>query len=222
MTKPAILVLDTETTGLDDPIGVVEIAWLKVDEDFGVVLDSEFSSLVNPEMPINCSAAGVHGVRECDIKKENPPTLAELPWPTDPVILVCHNVAFDRPLVEPYLNIVDELCTMRLARKTLPDSPDHKLQTLSCFCELSRELAHRALGDVLTVTWLLDYIAEGMEMSFDELMELSKQRFIFQQMPFGKHKGLNMQDVPKSYLGWLSKQDLDKDMRDTVNYWLRR
>lgn len=215
-----LLVLDTETTGLshaDDKI--VEVAWLELDEDIGVVLDSEFSTIVNPGIPINCAAAGVNQVYQEDIT-EDTPVLGDLDWPQGDIILVCHTVAFDRPFVEPYLNIVAEPCTMRLSRRLLPDAPDHKLQTLGCYCGLSREQAHRAMGDVLTTAWLLDYLVEGSGLNIEELVRYASQPYIFPRMPFGKHKGEMMEDVPRSYLGWLSKQDLDMDMRATVDKYL--
>jgi uncharacterized protein (DUF3820 family) len=39
-------------------------------------------------------------------------------------------------------------------------------------------------------------------------------------MPFGKHKGLKMEEVPADYLQWLAKTDLDGDLRYTVEYFL--
>jgi uncharacterized protein (DUF3820 family) len=39
-------------------------------------------------------------------------------------------------------------------------------------------------------------------------------------MPFGKHKGCDMQAVPIDYLEWLSRTDLDEDMEYTVRHYL--
>ena len=39
-------------------------------------------------------------------------------------------------------------------------------------------------------------------------------------MPFGKHKGLKMAEVPKDYLQWLSGTDLDEDLAYTVRHYL--
>jgi DNA polymerase III epsilon subunit-like protein len=150
MSDPKILVLDTETTGVEGEIGVVEIAWVELDpDDLSFIPDTEHLHLTNPLMPINCGAAGVHGIRDEDIT-DDLPTLADLEWPEGEVVLVCHNVKFDRPLVEEYLNIAGSLCTYLLSVRSLPDAPDHKLPTLGCYCDLPRNLAHRALGDVRT------------------------------------------------------------------------
>lgn len=37
-------------------------------------------------------------------------------------------------------------------------------------------------------------------------------------MPFGKHKGLSMMEVPASYLDWLIDQDWIKDWPAVKNY----
>ena len=40
-------------------------------------------------------------------------------------------------------------------------------------------------------------------------------------MPFGKHKGQKMDQVPTDYLNWLKKTDIDEDLAYTVQYHLR-
>jgi uncharacterized protein (DUF3820 family) len=39
-------------------------------------------------------------------------------------------------------------------------------------------------------------------------------------MPFGKHKGLKLNEIPVDYLGWLSGTDFDEDMAYTVKHYL--
>lgn len=220
---PTWLVADVETTGLDPTVDkIVEIAWVEMDEDLGFVPDSEFSSLINPERSVSCVAAGVNGIRDSVIEAENPPTIDEITFPSGEVILICHNLKFDYEFLKPYMNIVDGMCTYVLSRRLLPDAPEHKLQTLSCYCDLPYQLAHRAIGDARTTGLLLEYLCEGCEYSLEQMLEYYHSRFLFTRMPFGKHKGEMMKDVPRSYLGWLSQQDLDVDTRATVDYWLRR
>ncbi len=221
MTDQIILVLDTETTGLKDPIGIVSIAWWEIDNQANI-LDTgvSYSGKVFTDIPISPSASGTHGLVQSDL--EGAPVLEELPWPDSEVLLVCHNTAFDRPLVEEYLNIGAELCTLRLARKLLPDAPDHKLSTLEYYCELPSASKHEALPDIITTIDLLKYMVEGSGMSVTQLMEYNNKPTIFKTMPWGKHKGVLMKEVPKSYLTWLDKKDLDIDMRATVNKFLGR
>ena len=40
------------------------------------------------------------------------------------------------------------------------------------------------------------------------------------RMPFGKHKGLKMEEVPLDYLQWLSGTDLEEDLRYTIEQYL--
>jgi exodeoxyribonuclease X len=205
------LILDTETTGLVAP-RACEIAWIEVDQGLEVL--SEFSSLVNPEVPIGCGASGCHGIRDEDVQAS--PTMEELPFPEGPVCLIAHNVSFDYPIVKPYINIVKKCDSLVLAKRMLPNSPDHKLQTLACYCELQRSLSHRAIYDCRHVLGLLEYLMEGSGYSLIELIDFANTAKLLSHMPFGKHKGLKMSDVPSSYLKWLAGQDPDLDMAFTL------
>ena len=40
------------------------------------------------------------------------------------------------------------------------------------------------------------------------------------RMPFGKHKGLKITEVPKDFLQWLPSTDLDEDLAYTVGHYL--
>jgi uncharacterized protein (DUF3820 family) len=43
------------------------------------------------------------------------------------------------------------------------------------------------------------------------------------RMPFGKHKGEPMADVPRSYLGWMQRSmDLDQDLAHTIKTILNK
>lgn len=42
------------------------------------------------------------------------------------------------------------------------------------------------------------------------------------KMPFGKHRGVPMQDVPASYLHWLWSNGLKDDKRSEVADYIRR
>lgn len=216
---PEILVLDTETTGLEDP-GLAEIGWSILEEDLGVV--SEFSSLVKADKPMEAGASAINGITGEMLV--DAPDIGELPWPGGEVVLVCHHVAFDRPIVEPHLNIVAELCTLRLARRLLPDAPDHKLGTLHAYCGLEPSLAHRAHLDVRMVIGILDYMMEGLAeaghpMTIWEVIQWMSTPMKFTRMPFGKFRGDPVDRVPYAYLKWLKAQDgLDPDMRLTLRH----
>jgi len=216
---PRYLVLDTETTGLVDP-GVAEIGWSEIEEDLNVV--SEFSSIVNPMKPMEPGASAVNAIT--DEMLVDAPKIHELPWIDGEVVLICHNTKFDRPLVEPYMNIVDEICTMRLARRLLPNAESHKLSVLNAYCELPPSLGHRANLDVRMVIGILDYMIEGLalsghNMTLLEIVEWLKVPRRFKTMPYGKFRGTPIDKVSWSYLRWLKAQSgHDPDMELTLSH----
>lgn len=214
MSQQHILVLDTETTGLVDPINIVEVSWCEIDEELSIL--GEFSSLVKAPTPITCSASGVNGVRDEDLVNE--PTIDQIPFPDGDIVIIGHNVSFDYPLVEPYMNIVGQICTLILARRLLPDAPDYRLGTLSCYCGLPRQLNHRALGDVRDCLGLLDFMMREHRMNLQEVYDYVNTPMRLKTMPFGKHKGLPIEQVPLGYIQWLlgSNERLDQDLRYTI------
>lgn len=218
-----ILVADVETTGLEEPINIVEVAWVEILKDLSVVPGSEFSSVVHPQDHINCSAAGVHGIRDSFFEESNDfMFLQDIPWPEEEVLVIAHNSKFDVPILSKHMNIVDEMCTLVLSRRLLPNAPDHKLSTLACYCDFPNRLSHRAGEDVKDCLDLLRYMAEGTGWDFDRLLKFYKTPQQVKVMPWGKHKGLPIEEVPKSYLAWASEQDLDPDMRYTIDLMLKR
>lgn len=224
MNKPNILVIDAETTGLVEPIGLVEASWafVRYNEEYNeYTLDEESSHTftTNPCRSINCAASAKHGIRDEDVT-DDLPKIEDLPFPKEPCIFVAHNTPFDRPIFEPYLNVVDELCTLVLSRRLIHGPDNHQLATLACYCGLSRQISHRASGDVVHCAELLIWLLTKTGWTIDQMLAFYKQPWVCKFMPWGKHAGELMTDVPKSYLGWLSRQDLDRDMRTTVNYHL--
>jgi exodeoxyribonuclease X len=52
------------------------------------------------------------------------------------------------------------------------------------------------------------------------MIEVSKNPVLYRRMPFGKHKGLKMEEVPVDYLQWLAGTDLEEDLRYTIERYL--
>ncbi len=55
----------------------------------------------------------------------------------------------------------------------------------------------------------------------DKMIDISNKPVLIRRMPFGKHKGMKMEEVPADYLQWLSTTDLEGDLRYTVDYYMR-
>jgi exodeoxyribonuclease X len=52
------------------------------------------------------------------------------------------------------------------------------------------------------------------------MIEVSKNPVLYRRMPFGKHKGMKMEEVPLDYLQWLAGTDLEEDLRYTIERYL--
>ena len=52
------------------------------------------------------------------------------------------------------------------------------------------------------------------------MLEISSKPSLIKRMPFGKHQGVKMDEIPVDYQQWLSTTDLDEDMKFTVNHYL--
>jgi DNA polymerase-3 subunit epsilon len=217
-----LFICDTETNGLEPPIQVVEVAW-KLLREVGYnefIVEQEFDSLVDiGDYEMNPEASAINGIRKEQLI--GCPKLAELPWPTEEVIFVSHNVPFDRPLLASYLNIIDELCTLQMSRRLLPAAPRHKLDVLKEWLEFPQSVAHRAISDVDTATRLLFYMEEGYGEGMKGLLNYSKRPFTHKVMPWGKHAGKKFSEIPVGYMGWLNELELDRDMRLTVDKYFR-
>jgi len=210
------LIADTETTGLTAPIKVVELGWILVDEELNVI--EEFDSLINPERDIEPDASGIHNIRAKQVVDS--PKIEEIDFPDGEICLICHRVDFDSPLLSPHMDVVAEADTLVLARRMLPDSPNHKLGTLSAYCNLPDQLAHRALGDCRTVLNLIDYLMEGSGMNLIQLINYSNTPIKLEYINFGKHRGIPFDEVPSGYMKWLkSLRDLDIDMKYTLGFY---
>lgn len=216
-----IIVGDVETSGLDQDAGIVEIAWTEVDEHFNV-LDSK-SSLIDPQVRISPAASGVHGITDKDV--EFAPTIAQFmemtgyPFEEGEIILVAHNAPFDSRFFKPLINnFAGTLCTLKMARLIYPESDDHKLQTLRYYLGLGGGDAHSAAGDVEVAVNLLRRMCIDTDCSLFDLFERSKHPVMIDLMPFGKHKGTPLTELPKGYVKWLMGLDsLDENLRWSLN-----
>lgn len=213
-------VLDTETAGLDG--GVCDLALVKVDYDLNVLWEVE--SLIDPERPISPSASGIHHITDDMVQFE--PTLSEFmglhshPFKEGPMLFIGHNVKFDlRMLKDELPESYCELCTLKLARMLWPEAPDHKLQTLRYMFKLDAGTAHRAMGDVITCLNLIRMVAHEHDTDLQGVYEMARKPMpLSTKMPFGKHKGVPLSDVPKSYVRWLlDSAEIDPDLREALS-----
>ena len=181
-------VVDVETTGGSPQRGhrITEFAAVRV-RGTGEVVE-EFSTLVNPLRPIPRFITALTGI--------DPAMVAAAPRFEDiaervrrvlaGAVFVAHNAAFDRRFVEMELACTGQallgrtLCTVRLARRTVPEVTHRSLDALSYFFGLENEARHRALGDARVTAAilrrLLDRVEERDVCRWHELERLLRRR----------------------------------------------
>jgi exodeoxyribonuclease X len=213
-----VYILDTETTGIVDPVPV-EVAWIEIDSFIGTL--GSFVENFNPGKPISFGAMSVHHILEADVADE--PPFSEFLLPDDCEYILGHNIDFDWAAIgKPN---VKRICTLALSRSLWPDTDSHNLSALIYFLtdpidhyEVRERLiknAHSAYGDCQTIlSSLLVPIIKKLGVTFpidwEKLWDLSEKARIPTTMPWGKHKGLEIKDVPSDYKRWLRNQpDVD-------------
>lgn len=213
-------IMDTETTGLKNPSGVVEYAAIRIDPVTLEVLE-EHSSLCNPGMPIEPGAAAIHGLTDMDVM--DAPKLEDVFAPKGAVVAIAHNWAYDRRYLSQHIdNLVGEVCTLVLARQYIKDSLNHKLGTLAQHLGITTGTAHRAAGDVVTTLGLLRVLVDKSGRSLESLTKAAATAKIMHTMPFGKFKGQAFTALPAWYVDWFLKQeDIDKDLKLSLEMALR-
>ena len=210
-----ILVADTETSGLGPDAEIVELAYLEIDEDMNT-LDS-FDVMVCPKGLITPEASAASGITNLMVEKCLP-IEAYIGGNLSETYLCAHNCKFDYRMLKPYWNITGTLCTYRAAMKYFPDAPKHQLQVLRHYLGIEVDAeAHRALGDVLTTYELIKKLLEVSGLDLIGLTEEMDKPIDFESMPWGKHRGVRMEDLSWGYCKWLlGLEDLDPDLRESI------
>lgn len=198
---------DTETTGVKAKTDrIIEIA------AFDPVLNKSFERLVHPGMPIPQEASAIHGITDemvaesasfKDVGREF------IEFCSGDVVLIAHNNdAFDYHfLKEEFLRNEIEMPvwkffdTLKWSRRYRTDLPRHSLQFLRELFEIPANNAHRALDDVIVLHQVYSYLTD--DLSIEQAYQLLNTPRVMQHMPFGKHQGKPLKEIPKDYVAWL-------------------
>ncbi len=200
---------DTETTGVSsEKDRVIELA------AYDILNDTSFVELINPGMPIPPSASAIHHIT--DEMVQNAPSFAEvgqkfIEFCQGEVVLIAHNNdAFDllflkneyarHSMVMPEWKFLD---TLKWARRYRPDLPKHSLQFLREVYGIAANNAHRALEDVKVLYKVFNQMTD--DLSIDTIYALLCKPRLLQHMPFGKHQGKPLAEVPRDYLKWMKE-----------------
>ncbi len=219
------LYYDTETTGTKaEHDAIIELAV------FDPTNNRTFCELINPGFPIPPEASAIHNITDSMVK--DAPSFKVVAekflafCPKNAVLIAHNNDAFDKPFLEasfkkagmeiPSFLYID---TLKWARKYRPDLPRHSLQFLREVYGFPANQAHRALDDVYVLHQVFSVMIDDLPMH--KVLKLLSEKRAVTRMPFGKHQGKQLSEVPKNYLLWLlSSGALDKpdnaSLRDSL------
>lgn len=200
---------DTETTGIKtDKDRIVEIA------AFDPAGNRTFESLVNPGIPIPAESTAITHITDEMVAtfpsfKEVGQKFIDFCGPD--AVLVAHNLeSFDLPILKaecarhelelPAWRTID---TLKWSRKYRPDLPRHALQYLREVYGLEENNAHRALDDVKMMYGIFSQMFDDLPV--ETILDLLSVNKTISHMPFGKHQGKPLAEVPKNYLKWLAE-----------------
>jgi DNA polymerase III epsilon subunit family exonuclease len=146
---------DIETTGLSNSDSIIEIAAVKFSNGD---IEEVFSSLVRSKVPVPPVITRITGITQAMV--------TEAPHPESVIKdfiefirnhqVIFHNASFDMRFIKRYLNhfgqpiptrIID---TLQLARRKLPDLPNHRLATLVEHFGIRSTGFHRASDDSIS------------------------------------------------------------------------
>lgn len=148
------IAFDTETTGkypIESEICEIAAVKWRGGKEIGT-----FQSLIKPSRPMSQEVIRIHGITN-DMVKDAPavePTLRSFAEFIEGGVLLAHHAQFDLGFVAAQMDqngiaLPPELtvCTSLLAQGNVPETPNHRLQTLVAHYGINPGQAHRALDD---------------------------------------------------------------------------
>ncbi len=159
-------ILDIESSGGQyNEEGITEIAIYRHD---GHEVVDYFSSLVNPERPIDPYVTKLTGINNKMLSKapkfyEVAKRILEI---TTNAVLVAHNAQFDYRILKleferlGYDFEIQTLCTVELSQKLIPEAESHSLGKLVRSLGIPITDRHRATGDALATVKLFELLLE--------------------------------------------------------------
>jgi exodeoxyribonuclease X len=201
------IIFDTETTGLDAP-EIIEAAWLELRSLSPLIFGECFEHRYKPSKSIGLAALATHHILDEELT-DCPPS-ASFNLPEGVQYLIGHNVDFDWAVIgSPN---VRRVCTLNLARAVWPELESHSQSAILYFLDRKNAKqrlrnAHSAGADVRICATILEHICKERDIdSIEVLWQKSEDARTPTHMPFGKHKGTPIAEVPRDYARWLLDQ----------------
>lgn len=214
-TLTLIRVVDTETTGIDDPCEMVELGWtdIRLFPDGWAIERGPEAVLVNPGMPITFPAMAVHHITDEEARFGIDPDEARAEVMRGVDYVAAHNWAFDSRFIRTGRPAI---CTFKAARTAWPELQSHGNGAIRYERRLvpaddeRAQPSHRAGPD----TWVTAHILLDLLKTYtvEQLVDITKKPVRMLKMSFGKHAGVPFTDIPGDYLDWLvNKSDMARD-----------
>ena len=202
------IIFDVEATDKNDAV-IIEAASLDVTSLKPFEVGNPWVQRYNPGKPISLGALSTHHIMDEELV--NCPASSSFRLPAGTKYLIGHNIDFDWVAIgSPE---VKRICTLALARSLWPELDSHTQSALLYYFEraTAREQlrnAHSALADVWICSKIVAQIIDRLQpISLDALWEMSEKARIPTTMPYGKHKGELISQMPTDYKQWLLRQD---------------
>jgi len=205
-----IIIADTETTGIEDS-EVIELAFIDLDEKLQLSPAPIFHQFYTPAKPITLGALAAHHILPS--KLVGYPASINAKLPDNTAYIIGHNIDFDwKVLGSPN---VRRICTLALARRAWPDLDSYTQSALMYHIHGATEQtrdrlseAHSAAADILFCHDILKAVCTILDIhNIEQLYAASEDARIPTKMPFGKHKGEPIADVPRNYVLWYRRQE---------------
>ena len=185
---PSIAIVDLETTGMHagrDRITEVGVVRIDADAAGGAPRVQEWSTLVDPEVPIPPAIQALTGITDAMVR--GAPTFSrvagEVRERLADCVVVAHNARFDHGFLKHEFARLGApfsarpLCTVRLSRRLYPDADGHGLDAVAARHGIDVGDRHRALGDARAV-WAFvqaiyrDIDAEAIETAVRRILRM--------------------------------------------------
>lgn len=200
---------DTETTGIrHEKDRIIELA------AYDPIENRSFCEFIHPGFPIPPEASAIHHITDEMVAQALPfeqvgKAFADF-CPPNTVLIAHNNDSFDKLFVEaefqrsslqlPNWEYVDSL---KWARRYRSDLPRHTLQHLREAYGIPSNQAHRALDDVMVLFEVFSRMID--DLSIEKVIELLSKPKAIDRMPFGKHQGKLLNQIPRNYVQWLKE-----------------
>lgn len=214
--------IDTETTSKDYKVAEIIETGIAIYDGLNCV---ESSTLYKPTLPIPAEVSSIcyityQMVKDCKKFEEDINSFQTVLNYYKGKYIIAHNHFYDMRVLERYgvdFTDVNWICTWRIAKK-LFDNDTHVTSTNLLYLRFALDIdmpvekhCHRAGNDCLATALVLEKMLDILEVQGklkdlnnygESVRDYAMSPIIYKNMPFGKHKGVPLTDIPNSYWEW--------------------